>query len=132
MTTQATITIPYNEFESIKRAQKKAEERVAELEKRIREEKVAASDEVILKLAKNALVVTRYAVASLPPESNKNWPFNELREIAVLLPLMPDAEADHRELATTFEMFALECERYDLRRRELKIDPQTLMPIAPR
>jgi hypothetical protein len=131
MSSAATVTIPYTEYENEKKARRAAEQKLIELEAKLSSMKVEASDPHLISMTKYTLSVVRFAVASLPPESIKGWPFTALREIALLLPIMPDATQDHTELAMTLETFALECERYELRRRHENggLDPQTLMPI---
>jgi hypothetical protein len=117
MSGSASVTIPYTDFEAIQTARKAAEREVAELRERIRENKIEASDPTVLLVAREALEVARYAVASLPPESNKGWPARALRVIAEHLPSLPDATQDDHELASTFIYFANEIDLYEKRRR---------------
>lgn len=116
MSVTATVTLPYSEFEEIQRLKREAEERAAKADEKISEARVRASDQNLLRLARAAVEVVRFAVASLPPESNRGWPFEAIRAIAAAIPLMPDATQDHIELAQTISTFAIECERHENRR----------------
>jgi len=119
MSSQATVTIQLNEFQAIQEAKKRAEEELAALQNQIKEMKIEASDPVLLVVARSAIEVMRFAVASLPPESTKNWPSFALKKVAENLASMPDATTDDQELAITFMGFARECERFEERRRVL-------------
>ncbi len=116
MTANATVTIPYNELQEINEARQKAEIKVSNLMEQLRQNEIRNSDPNVLALANAALDVVRYAVSSLPPESNKGWPFVALRTIAAELPQMPDAVPDHTEFAQTLIIFAKECEAHERRR----------------
>jgi hypothetical protein len=128
----ATVTIPYPEFEQIQQARREAEQEAAELRRQISSTKVEASDPSLVMISKSMLEIVRFAVSMLPPESTKGWPTKSLREIAALMPMLPYATMDHQELARTLEVFALECERFEMRRRGStgSINPETLMPIS--
>lgn len=117
MTTTAQVTIPYNEFQELQKAREIAETEVARLGALITEQKIEACDPHLFKLARAALDVIRYAVGSLPPESNKGWPFESLRVVADELVHMPDATPDHNELSMTFKTFSRECEDHERRRQ---------------
>lgn len=112
----ATVTIPYDEFQAIQNEKRQAEEQVADLKRQVTEAKISASDPHLLALSRAALDVVRYAVASLPPESNMGWPFESLRAVAEEVEHMPDATPDHAELAMTLRTFATECEDHERRR----------------
>ena len=113
------MTIPYTEFQAIQNRAREAERKLAEVEQRTRDLRIAECDAASLTVARNALEVVRYAVANLPAESNKDWPTNALHAIAKALPSLPDATVDDRELATTIDYFATEAERFEERRRAL-------------
>lgn len=83
-------------------------------------QKIEASDPQLLALSKAAIDIVRYAVASIPPESNVGWPFESLRVVAEYLEQMPDATRDHIETAQTFRIFAKECEDHERRRAARK------------
>jgi hypothetical protein len=116
MTVTATVTIPYSEFEEIQKARQAAEERAAKAEVLVATTKVEKCNQHLLALSRAAIEIVRYAVASLPPESNRGWPFEALRSVAAELPHAPDATQDHTELAQTLSTFAIECERQERRR----------------
>lgn len=117
MTATATVSIPYSEFQEIQDKRKEAELEAAKLKEQITQAKIAASDPHLLALSRAALEVVRYAVASMPPESNPGWPYEALRVVAAEVVNMPDATPDHSDLATTFKIFATECEQHEERRR---------------
>jgi hypothetical protein len=115
--TTATVSIPYSEFQAIKEAREKAEQEVATIKRQITEEMIEASNQETRIVARAALEVARFAVANLPPEVTIGWPTEALRAIAKSLPSMPDATLDDPELAITLDHFAMECERFEARRR---------------
>lgn len=119
MTAQATVTIPYGEFQAIQEARRIAEVAAADLRQQISETKIAASDPVLLVVARSAIEVVRFAVASLPPESTRGWPTEALKRVAANLPSMPDAVQDDQELAITLMSFARECDHFEQRRNAL-------------
>lgn len=119
MTATASVTIPYHEFQELQEAKRKAELEAATLKQQITDQKIEASDPHLLALSRAAVEIVRYAVSSLPPESNKGWPFESLRTVAAELPSMPDATHDHGELAQTLVIFSKECEDHE-RRRQLR------------
>ena len=121
MSAQASVTIPYSEFQAIQDARRDSDRKIVELTEQIRHSKIDASDPTLLIVAREALEVARYAVASLPAESNKNWPGRALRSIAKHLPSMPDATADDLELASTFIYFADEIDLYEKRRQGITV-----------
>jgi hypothetical protein len=117
MSGTASVTIPYQDFQAIQDARKAAEHEVSELREQIRINKIESCDSTVLEVARAALEVARYAVASLPAESNIGWPSNALRTIAEKLTSMPDTTQDDHELASTFVYFANEIDLYDRRRK---------------
>ena len=119
MSSTATVSIPYSEFQALQEAKRAAELETAQLKQVITETKIAASNEAMLIVARSALHIVRFAIASLPPESTKGWPSVELRSIASMLDAMPDASIDDRELAITISIFADECDRFEQRGRIL-------------
>ncbi len=125
----ATVTMEYAEFQELQNKRKEAEEEVAALKAQITEAKIKASDPHLLALARGALDVVRYAVASLPPESHRGWPFESLTQVADHVIFMPDATPDHTELAMTLRTFATECKVHEHRRslhaavKQQSIDP---------
>jgi hypothetical protein len=112
----ATVTMAYSEFQALQETRKAAEEESARLKAKLMEAKIEASDPRLLALSRAALEVVRYAVSSLPPESNRGWPFEALMVISEQVPHMPDASPDNEELALTLKVFAKECEDHERRR----------------
>jgi len=124
----ATVTIAYDEFQKIKNEKAKAEETAAKLRQEVIQARIESSDPHLLALARAALDIVRYAVASMPPESNRGWPFESLRVVAVEVMNMPDATPDHHELSITLRNFADECEKYERRRMALAQVKQAPVP----
>lgn len=119
MTTTATVTVPYNEYQAIQEAKLQAELETAKLRQQLTSSKIEASDAALFEIARAAIEIVRFAVGNLPPESTKHWPIAALRVVASRLPLMPDAGVDDQELALTLVNFAHECDVYEKRGKVL-------------
>jgi hypothetical protein len=115
----AAVTMGLDEFQSLQDARMKAELEVAKLKQQITEQKITASDPILIVVARAALEVTRFAIANLPPESTVHWPTDALRSIGDNLPSMPDASHDDQEFAITMITFAEECDRFERRGKAL-------------
>jgi hypothetical protein len=115
----ATVNIPLSELMELQRAREVAELEASKLREQLRQETTAASDQVLLTMARAGIEVMRFAVANLPPESTKGWPLEAMRTIATNLPLMPGATIDDGELSVTLASFAKECEVFEQRRRAI-------------
>lgn len=131
MSVTATVTIPYAEFEAIQKERQRAEERAAAAEQKLIDVKVEQCDQVLLALSLASLEIVRYAVSSMPPESNRGWPYEELKKISASLPKAPFAVDDHVTLAATLGTFATECERHELRRRATEGTSVLTRPAQP-
>ena len=116
MQLQATVSLPYSELQMLQETTKKAEEKVAELQQQLTQAKVEASDPILLKLARDAIAIVRFAVSQLPAESTKGWPHEALLAVAEALPQLPDATTDDVELSVTLASFSRECKMYEQRR----------------
>ncbi len=138
MSNNASVTIPYSEFQALQKSKQAAETAMAEMRAQIAAQKIEASDPQLLALSRAALDIVRYAVATIVPESNVGWPFESLRVFATYLEQMPDATQDHFEMAQTFRIFAKECEDHERRRkqqrevRQAPISTVDLVAPAPR
>lgn len=132
MSNAATVTIPYSDFEAVTRARNEAILKVAELEAKLKERAIVSSDQVLLAVAHAGIEIARYAIASLPAESNKHWPATALRTIAANLSKMPGASADEESLALTFGYFADEVDLYEHRRKSLQKNTDTVVPAIDR
>lgn len=64
----------------------------------------------------DALEVVKFAVANLPAESFRGWPFKELRQVASAVRALPDAGDNERDLAIELEKFANEIVKNEVRR----------------
>lgn len=122
----ATVTMDLSEYQTLQKQKETTEIENSKLREQIIEAKISSSDPHLLAFSRAALDIVRYAVASLPPESNIGWPFESLRVVAEEILRMPDAGPTHEELAFTFRTFAQECEEHERRRklaREVKQAP---------
>lgn len=81
----------------------------------------------------HALDVVRFAVANLPAESFKGWPFKALREVAKVIQKLPNAADNERDLATEILKFAGEVVKHEIRRvREINAGlPDDLVEAPP-
>lgn len=118
----ATVSIPLDEFQQMQTARKEAEVEAARLRQQLTTAKTEASDQAMMSATRAAIEIVRFAVAYLPAEDTKGWPTGALHQLAKALPQLPDATADDNELATTLTSFSRECEEFE-RRRQV-ISPQ--------
>ena len=124
----ATVTMDLGEYQQLHEAKKATEIENAQLKQQNIDAKIASSDPHLVAFARAALDIIRYAVASLPPESNKGWPFESLRVIADEVVNLPDAGSTHDELSLTFTTFATECEDHERRRKHERTVKQAPIP----
>ncbi len=69
--------------------------------------------------ARECLTIARFAVANLPPEMIRGWPFEALRRVILGLKDLPDYTVNDRDMALDLLNFADECEQHEIRRRAL-------------
>jgi hypothetical protein len=69
--------------------------------------------------ARDAMVVARFAVSNLPPETIKSWPYETLKRVAETMNVLPDFDTNDRDLTIDLLAFARDCEQYELRRKGL-------------
>lgn len=114
----ATVTLPLTEWQAQMDLRQEAEKQAANFKRQLIEARMQTGGDParcrsLNELARNLLSVTRFAVSQLPPESHRNWPARELRGAAQLLPMLNDHDQNDREIASEFQAFADECERWD-------------------
>jgi hypothetical protein len=80
--------------------------------------------------ARDAMIVARFAVSNLPPETIKSWPHEVLKRVAETMNVLPDFSTNDRDLALDLIAFAKDCEQYELRRRGLIHDTTLDTPRA--
>lgn len=115
----ATMTIPYSEYQSLLDAIKKNAEDITQVRIELTAAKMADPTgrvPTITAFARECLTIARYAVANLPPELNKGWPYRTLFRVANFMPELPDYSIDDRDLANDLVAFGKECEQHELRR----------------
>lgn len=117
MSSNATVTIPLTEFMEVQNARAAAEQKAAELEKKLSGEKIAANDATTYAIARDALEVVRFAIGNLPPETTRGWPVEKVRALSENLPKLDGATQDDQEYAITMRYFADEIEKCDLQRK---------------
>jgi hypothetical protein len=116
-----TITLSLEDFEDMKTKRVEAENEAARLTNALAEAQRSSGNpemtRALSELVSQAIVVVRFAVAQLPPETTPNWPEKALEQIAALMPMRPGYGSDDQDLATELRAFARECRGYDLERR---------------
>lgn len=118
----AQITLSLEEYEEIKRAKALAEQEFADISKAMIDLRMNSDGGVmalhgLCSLTRKALSVACFAVANLPPETTRGWPTKTLRELAALIPILPDYTVNDHDLMNELVAFAIEAEAQDQRRR---------------
>lgn len=115
------VSMTIEEYEDMKLQRYTAENEAARLQKELVAARMLSSSgeslEALTKLTRDSLAITRFAIANLPPETIRGWPYETLREIASKLPLLPDYTVDDRDLSGEMIAFAAECQRHEVRRK---------------
>jgi hypothetical protein len=116
MDSKATINLPLSEYMEFQKQIGEREKRITELEANIREEQVRDPEDRIKTLiaAITAVVpVVQFAVASLPPESVRGWPYLALEKFAQCLAHIPGGDQHLIELGRDLAAFAREIEPFE-------------------
>ena len=74
----------------------------------------------LMALARDQLEVTRFAVANLPPETTRGWPWERLIKIAKRIEDLPDFGEDDRSLMIELVTFANEAAAHEEARGKTK------------
>lgn len=114
------LTLSLDEWNEQLRLRQEAEARVTKLEAELVEAKRADPAGRIWeleRLAANAMPVLRFAVANLPPEAVRGWPWRALAAFASYMSWLPAFSDDDRDLANEWIAFAGEAERLEAMRR---------------
>lgn len=114
----ATITMTDIEYNQMLSAKADCEKQIADLKNRLIEAQSQDADGRITSLITAmgaARSVIGFAVAHLPPEAYKGWPYEQLRQFAQIMNTSP-VPYDWTENAIDLIAFARETERYEIER----------------
>jgi hypothetical protein len=115
----ATLTMPLDEYETLRRAVQEAEKENAALRAQLEKVNLSA-DDAVPKLAtalNAALPIVQFAIANLDPDTVRGWPYETLRTLADTLQTVPGISAQTREAWIEFKKFASEAENRETERR---------------
>ena len=115
-----TLQLSLDDYNAMQLAKTKAEEETAKVRKELEAAKFVDGDERVAKVtafAREALTVARFAVANLPPEMIRSWPYEALLRLAETINDLPDCSINDRDMAIDLAAFARDCEAHEIRRR---------------
>jgi len=126
---EAKVTMPLDEFNSINKLLDETTKRAEQLTKELYEAR--ATDQTgrvprLAQLTRSAMHIVGFAMGNLSPELIKRWPYAQLREIAAFLPTLPDYSSIDEEIAAELIKFAAECEEWEQKRKrygEVEVPP---------
>jgi hypothetical protein len=131
---QAMLTISLDDYNAMLATRAVAEQELAIATNQLIEAKLVDPSgrlPALVAFSRDCLTIARFAVANLPPEMIRSWPYEALRRVAAGLPLLPDAREDDRDMALDMINFAKDCEDHDIRRRaEPKATKMTPADVA--
>lgn len=116
----ATLSISLDDYNTLLAARAAAERALTEAHHDLAAAKLVDPSgrlPALVAFSRDCLTIARFAVANLPPEMIRSWPYEALRRIATELPALPDATHDDRDMALDLMNFAKDCEDHELRRR---------------
>ncbi|MGH7178286.1 MAG: hypothetical protein ACREJC_12975 [Tepidisphaeraceae bacterium] len=122
----ATLTLTLADYESLKAQRTKAEDDLAVVTKQLAEARLEDPSGKLAPLnqfARDCLTIVRFAVANLPPETIRGWPYEELKRICQTLHVLPDFSTNDRDMALDVLGFAREAEDLELRRKSTATKP---------
>jgi hypothetical protein len=122
----ATLSMTLADYEALKSARTKAEQELAAALKQIADARLVDPDGTITALtafARDCLTIARFAVANLPPETIRGWPYAELLRISETLHVLPDFSTNDRDMALDLAAFARDCEQLELHRKSTAKPP---------
>ena len=118
----ATVTLPLEELDEFRSQIRTANETIAKLKKEMIEHRLESSGDDVQKLlafCRAALEIVGYAVANLHPEFSKKWPYEALRTVSFGIDALPDVTPFESEMAFELRKFAIECETWETRRKQM-------------
>lgn len=121
-----SVTMTLEELDGLRARERAAIMRTVELEKQLVEAKQADPLERIgqlMLLCRTFMGITRFAIANLPPETIKGWPWLNLEMLVENLKHLPDFSMDDESFVSDLRAFARECKDHEERRaRGVKLD----------
>jgi hypothetical protein len=114
--TSATVTIPLEDLDALRAAKQAAENEAADLRTKLVESLQTDRTGVVKELntlVRDCLVVVRFAIANLPPETTRRWPTTALRAILEALPKVPDASVDDKAFIIEMRQFRKDIAEFD-------------------
>jgi hypothetical protein len=118
---QASVSIPLDEFKRLEAHHEDLNKRNAELIAELNTARSADPEGRVVglnKLARALLQTLSFATANLSPRDIKRWPHDKLREIADYMHNLSDHSSHDDEHAKWLLTFADECEMWEKRRKE--------------
>lgn len=122
----ATLNMTLADYEALKNARTKAENDLADLQRQLEEARMADPTGKLVdlnKFARDCLTIARFAVANLPPETIRGWPYEALREVSKNIHALPDFSTNDRDMALDLLAFAKDAEDLELRRKATATAP---------
>jgi hypothetical protein len=119
----AQITMTLEEWNNELNARQLVEGQLAKLRgeldtaRRISFESISLNADKLDAVVRASLVLTRFAVANLPPEVTPGWPTAALQEVIDGLPVLPSYGIDDADLVIEFRAMARDIEEHERRRR---------------
>jgi hypothetical protein len=126
-----TLTISMEEYQALIEGRNKAEREAAEANAQAiaaRMSDPTATVEKVTAFARQCLTVVNYAVANLPPEVNKGWPYEALTRVCEMMNVLPDFGPNDRDMAIDMLNFANDAKTLELRRKGEAKPPTKFTP----
>jgi hypothetical protein len=128
----AKIEMTLGELQELQGAKTRAEQETADVRKLLEIAKGIDGDERVAKVtafARHCLTIARFAIANLPPETIKRWPYEALRSLCNTIDVLPDFSTQDRDMAIDLLGFASECEKLELFRLGRDRQPIVMPPV---
>jgi hypothetical protein len=122
----ATLTLTLADYDALKNARTTAENEAADLRRQLKEARTAdplgkLTD--LNKFTRDCMTVARFAVANLPPETIRGWPYEALQNLAHNIHVLPDFSTNDRDMALDLLAFARDAEELEKRRKATAMVP---------
>ncbi len=115
----ASITMTLDEWNQHLAAKARVEEELAKMRNELNAERSKDPTgrlDALAAIGRSAVEIARFAVANLPPETVKGWPYSHLNRIAQAMKELPDFGIDDGDLRNELLAFAREAQRHEARR----------------